>query len=75
MARATRRSRLLAVVVGRADGDGDGARMVTRPDHGTMIAPGKVARMIRTALWHGRRPQRRGPELISRDDEEGGRAL
>ncbi|MEU9115389.1 hypothetical protein AB0D04_27310 [Streptomyces sp. NPDC048483] len=63
----------LAVVVGWADGDG--ARMVTWLEHGTVIAPGVVAGLIRTALQHGWRPRQCGPEIIFRSDEDGYRAL
>ncbi|MGD3111529.1 hypothetical protein [Streptomyces sp. YGL11-2] len=63
----------LAVVAGWADGDG--ARMATWRDHGTVIAPGEVAALIRRAREHGWNPRERGPQHTFRLDEDGYRRL
>lgn len=43
-----------------------GQRMVTRVKHGTVITPGMVAEVIRTALRNGWTPQQSGREIVFR---------
>lgn len=57
----------LAVVVERADGHG--RRMVTWVEHGTIIAPGLVAQIIRKALEHGWTPRETGEQLTFRVED------
>jgi hypothetical protein len=47
---------------------GPGQRMVTWVEHGTVIAPGLVRRVILHALAHGWNPSQQGPELVFRID-------
>jgi hypothetical protein len=54
----------LAIVVEREDGHG--RRMVTWVEHGTIITPGLVARVIRTALDHGWTPRESGEQVTFR---------
>lgn len=54
----------LAIVVERESGDGQ--RMVTWFEHGTVISPAVVKEAILRALGSGWRPDQRGPELVFR---------
>lgn len=59
----------LAIVVERADGHGQ--RMVTWAEHGTVIAPGLVARAVREALELGWTPHERGSQVTFRIEDGG----
>jgi hypothetical protein len=62
----------LAIVVEHADEPGQ--RLVTWVDHGTVIAPGLVAEVVRDALGQGWTPRERGRQLTLRVTEPGGPA-
>ena len=51
----------MAIVV--VDGSGEGQRMVTWVDHGSIISPWLVRLTIQRALEAGWTPKKRGPEL------------
>src|SRR5258707_12617716 len=59
----------LAIVAEQASGHGQ--RMVTWVEHGTVIAPGLVAEVIRKALEHGWTPRERGKQVTFRIEDIG----
>ncbi|MFF2555485.1 hypothetical protein ACFVUS_31075 [Nocardia sp. NPDC058058] len=57
----------LGIVVEIAEGQGQ--RMVTWVDHGTVITPGVVAEIVRKALHNGWTPQQAGRQITYRVED------